>query len=381
MPIQSVVLAYRISDTLGTTVETMSFDTATSIDVEYVHEIEQRYLRPFVEITYWWTIVDMGGAKLTTEPRPFVYDDDRFEWQTQSRNAVTVHWYEGDLKIAQQAVDVAVAAIARAILDIPVDSISTPIDIYLYASRDDLHLALPAGLPSGRDALTLYETNVILVPYAPQASNIPYLRRILPHEVTHGLIHEVTKAKFDHVPAWLSEGLATSIEYKFAPNPDAQLLLEDAAKEEKLIALNTLCAEFPRNWNDARLAYAQSAAAVDHIRDLHGRQALRDLVAAYADGATCEGGVQSVLEISLSQLQASWRESRSPRGNWTAFWKNNGAWIVLLALFAGLPLMFFWPSRSSIRTSYAPAESHRVQPPNHIPGAVTDPPDHLSDRL
>jgi hypothetical protein len=344
-PIQSVALAYRTSDTQGTTVETMSFGTEMQVSVDHVHEIGQRYIRPFVEISYWWTIVNVAGAKLTTETQSFFYTDNRFGWETLGQETVNVHWYQGDVQIAQQSLDVAVAAVARARQDIQLDAIYKPVDIYLYVNAEDLRLALPAGLPSGADALTLYETNVVLVPYGPEATNIPSLRRILPHEVTHALIHEATQSDFDDVPVWLSEGLATSVEYEFAPDPDAQLLLEQAMDKRGALSLNRLCAEFPHDWAAARLAYVQSASVVGYIRDLHGRQALRDLVAAYADGATCDGGVQRVFGFSLDRLDLSWHEYMAPRSAWTVFWEGNGAWVILAVLFAGMPLLFLRPPR------------------------------------
>jgi hypothetical protein len=348
-PIQSVVLAYRTSDTQGTTIETLSVGSATEVNVEHVHEISRRYIRPFVEVTYWWTIIDVEGDRLTTPEQSFSYADNRFNWETLSQDAVNVHWYRGDVQIAQQSLDVAVAAMARARQDIQLEAIQKPIDVYLYANAEDLRLALPAGLPSGADALTLYETNVILVPYGPEAANIPGLRRILPHEVTHALIHEATQTDFDDVPMWLAEGMATSVEYEFAPDPDAQLLLEQAMDKRSLLDLNTLCAEFPSDWATARLAYVQSASVVDHIRNLYGRQALRDLVAAYADGATCDGGIQRVFGFSLDRLELSWHEYMAPRSTWAAFWESNGAWVILVVLFAGLPLLFLRPSRPRAR--------------------------------
>ena len=346
-PIQSIVLTYRASDTQSASIETLGFDPSTSVAVEYVHEIEKRYVRPFAEVTYWWTIADAAGAKVTTEPRTFAYTDDRFDWQTLGEGIVNVHWYAGDIKTAQQALDVTVAGLERAQQDIRVETVRKPIDVYMYAGADDLALALPAGLPNGAEALTLYETSVILVSFAPEPAYLPDFQRVLPHEVTHALLHEATQNDFDRVPMWLAEGLATSVEYVFVPDPNGQSLLEEAAGERTLIPLDTLCAAFPRDLSQARLAYAQSASVVNYIRDRYGRETLHGLVVAYGDGATCSGGVQGVLGISLDQLNTLWRESLAPRSNLVALWEDKGAWLLLLALFALLPIFFIGASRVS----------------------------------
>jgi len=372
-PIESIVLSYRTSDTLDTAVVVLPIEPATTIDVDHVHHVDERYIRPFVEISYWWTIADTAGSKLTTDPQTFEYVDDRFDWQSLSDGGVALYWYDpstpaatapvavasisnavttiggdtearplADVRVAQQALDVAVEALSRALLDVPVEALHKTIDIYLYANAEDLRLTLPAGLPSGADALTLYETNVILVPYGPQEANIPTLRRILPHEVTHALIHEATRTDYDRVPLWLAEGLATSVEYTFVPDPDAQALLDTALARKETLHLASLCGTFPYTGQDTRLAYAQSASVVNTLRDLYGRQALRDLTTAYADGATCEGGVQRVFGVSLERLELSWRDYQAPQGRLSLFWERNGS-LVILAFVLSVPLLAALP--------------------------------------
>jgi len=341
-PIESIVLSYRTSDVQDTNVVVLSFGAATTVDIEHVHQISERYVRPFVEITYWWTIGDANGAKLTTDPQSFEYVDDRFTWQSLSEGGAVVYWYEGEVEVAGQALDVAGEAISRAVLDVPVEALQKTIDIYLYAHPDDLRLTLPAGLPAGADALTLHETNVILVPYGPKEANIPALQRILPHEVTHALIHEATRNHYDRVPPWLAEGLATSVEYTFVPDPEAQALLDAALGRGEPFRLEVLCGEFPHTGQDARLAYAQSASVVATIRDLYGREALRDLTRAYADGATCEGGVQRVFGVSLERLELLWREYQAPQGQLSLFWEYNASQVVLVLLLSA-PVLFLLP--------------------------------------
>ena len=354
-PITSVVLAYRTWDTGGTTVEKMDLVPSTSLRVQYVHEMSRRYVRPFVQVTYWWTIADAAQARLVTEPRQFTYADDRYDWQTLSGDGAVVHWYRGDLKIAQQALDVAAEGMARARLDVAPDQSMDAgqdirADVYLYASRDDLHAALPPGSPTDVEAVTLNGINVVLVSLPPEAAYIPDLRRVLSHEMAHVLIHEVTQEAHDRVPLWLAEGLATSVQYSFVPDPLAQTMLEEAAHQHPahagLIPLLDLCAAFPRDAARTRLAYAQSANVIGYLKDRYGRQAVSDLIAAYVDGATCEGGVYRVLGITLDGLDAQWQTSLVPQARWETFWRLNGAWIILLLLVTAFPLVFVLPLRA-----------------------------------
>ena len=82
-----------------------------------------------------------------------------------------------------------------------------------------MQVALPPGSPPDVEAITLSGMNVVLVSLPPQAAYIPDLRRVLSHEMAHVRIHEVTQEAHDRVPLWLSEGLATSVQYAFVPDP------------------------------------------------------------------------------------------------------------------------------------------------------------------
>ncbi len=336
--IRSIVLAYRTADTPGTSVQRLTFEPARQISVDYIHEIAQHYIRPFVEVTYWWTIEDSNQTRLITPSQTFVYEDNRFEWQTLSHENVRVHWYRGDLETVQVTLNTALSGLNRARQDIGLEQTAQVLDIYMYATPGDLNVALP--LPARSEALTIYETGVILTAFAPEAVQLPKIKRVVPHEVTHALIHAATQNDQDRVPAWFAEGLATSLEYAFVPNPEAGQLLAEAVRRHETLPLETLCAGFPVEVEAANLAYAQSASLIDYIRDVYGRQALRDLLAAYADGATCGGGVQRVLGISLERLEYAWLDSLLPHSGWVAFWVDNAPWLILLVLTVGIPFLF-----------------------------------------
>ena len=370
-PITSIVLAYRTSDTQGTTVETMAFAPDKRVRVEYVHSIAERYVRPFVRVSYWWTIVDLMGTRLVTEPLQFLYTDDRFPWQELPSDGepvwageagIRLHWYQGDVEVAQQALNATRdgLALAEEMLGKPRPDDGPPIEVYLYASADDLASSLPPGTPPDVEALTLHELNVILTSFGPEAAYIPDLQRVLAHEATHTYLHAVLRSMRGPtqevggepaaytgggsavLPLWLEEGLATSVQHAVAPDPDARTLLEMAARDNALHSLVNLCAAFPPDPAEARLAYAQSASVIDFIQARYGRRRLRQLFDAYVDGATCEGGVYRVLGVSLEGLEAQWRAELTdsvPADLWSVsrgagFWTRNGAYLALIVVLA-----------------------------------------------
>ena len=82
------------------------------------------------------------------------------------------------------------------------------------------------------------------------------------------------------------------------------------------------------------LAYAQSASFVQFIQARYGNQSLRDLLAAYNDGADCASAVERVLPTTLDQLNQTWLRSLQPRPLVLQFFLENGIWVLLL--LAGL---------------------------------------------
>jgi hypothetical protein len=347
-PITSIVLAYRTSDTQGTTVEPIAFPPDKKPGVVHVHDIGELYVRPFVLVSYWWTVVDLMGARLVTEPQQFLYTDDRFRWETVSQGGVNLHWYQGDDQVAQQALEATLAGLAaagqalgegEAVAD--AGRAGAAVEVYLYASPQDLAPSLPPGTPPDVEALTLHEVNVVLTSFGPETRYIPDLQRVLAHEAAHVYLRALTPG--GTVPLWLNEGFATGVQQAVAPDPDARTLLEQSAREGTLLSLLGLCASFPLDPSEARLAYAQSASVTDLIQDRYGPRRLRQLFVAYADGATCEGGVYRVLGVSLEGLEAQWRASLVPAtpsgAEWATFWERNGAYLVLLAVLA-LPTLF-----------------------------------------
>ena len=98
-----------------------------------------------------------------------------------------------------------------------------------------------------------------------------------------------------------------------------------------------LCHTFPRQGDQVRLAYAQSASVVRFIQETYGHSAVRELVAAYDNGLNCQEGVRKALEFSLSRLESQWRESLGSRSISTAQLRRVAPWLLLL--LSSLPLL------------------------------------------
>ncbi len=271
--------------------------------------LRQSIWPPFADITYWWQVDLIDGSSKTTVPTVFEYADNRFEWQSLRSAPITLHWVNGDLAFGQQVMDLAHEALRRVEQDalIPLPS---SLRIYLYPDEASLQSALSlAARPwIGGHAEALI--GVVLVPASPRPDQRTLLERALPHEITHVMLAQRMGDRYENIPTWLNEGLATMEE--MAPRPEYAAALEQAAQEENLIPLSSLCAAFPDDPDRALLAYAESQSLVRYLRNIYGSGAIVALLDAYQEGADCKGGIQRVLRRSIDQLDAEWRHQAVP---------------------------------------------------------------------
>jgi hypothetical protein len=334
-PITNAVIAYRTADNQGTSVIPLSFDPAPQVSLNYVHEISSGYLKPFVTIEYWWSLENEGGQQVNTPLQSLTYEDNRFGWHTASGPNAIVNWYAGDAAYAQAALDIATSSLARISQELSVTP-PDPLHLYLYASTDDLQGALLSRQREWIGGEAFPELDTLLIAVSPEDGYTLVMRRIIPHEITHILLHHATGGATARVPPWLSEGLATFNEE--LPDPDAALILQAALDEDRLIPLDTLCGTFPSDTEQARLAYAQSASLVRFVRDFYGEQALAGLVSAYAGGMSCRGAVDRVLGLSLEQLDSRWRAYLGAQTPQAALWRAAAPWLLLVVV-SGLMIL------------------------------------------
>ncbi|MBN1977302.1 MAG: hypothetical protein JW918_07870 [Anaerolineae bacterium] len=324
-----------------------------TIRASYMHDLRLSPLNPFDTIIFRWEIEYDGDKRYTVGERQLEYVDNRFAWGQVSdeETHITIHWIEGegDLKFGQTALDIARASLQdiNAELRAPLPE---AINIYIYDTQDNLNAAM---ILSGRDwagGQAHPDLGVIVVAIPPNSLvATSRMERFIPHEITHLLVYQiVTPEGYRYVPEWLDEGLATANER--LPNVDYGLMIEEYQQRGQLIPLRELCVPFSPDSQTAYLSYAQSGSVVDYIRERYGAQGIRDLLAAYKNGASCTSGVEEALGISIDALDANWQASLAPQSqpppqpqpsSWPAWVQRIGPWVGLwlLGLLLALPMI------------------------------------------
>ena len=136
------------------------------------------------------------------------------------------------------------------------------------------------------------------IPISGITSMTPELARILKHELAHSFVSQMSG---NRCPTWLHEGIAQIEEGKSSATYGRQLAQLYAAERE--IPYNALEGSFMRfSTAEAVVAYAESLAAVEYIRDNYGISEIPRILERLAQGSSTEVALRSTIHSDYSQL-------------------------------------------------------------------------------
>lgn len=308
LPVESIALIIQIPGS-------PSFVGEVSLTAEgegrFVYLVSERPLPAFSSIAYSFQFTLSDGRLVSSPAYHFTYLDNRFNWQELIGEPFRIYWYEGEITLAQDVLDAALAGQTRTLdlLQQPPDL--DPIVIFIYSSEDDLQSTLAF---IGQHWIGGYAdpARASIVVALPPALDQPLeIQRLIPHEIAHILLYRFMGAEFEYLPAWLNEGIASQMELYSLPEYD--LVLDRAHGERALIPTQHLCQAFPPDEGLALLAYAQSDSLVEYIQDKYGLPGLQSLIYAYDQGVSCERGVEVSLGLTLQDLEGDWLLDRYNR--------------------------------------------------------------------
>ena len=317
----------------------------TTILAEVTEEVQALDIEPFTTITYWWQIDFADGDNFLTDPASFVYEDNRFDWQSLDESNITVHWIEGDITRGQNILNLANDSITRIQHDLALPA-PDHVNLYIYPTVGQLQSSMRLGGATWIGGHSYPELGAVLLAAPNGAEGQISLERDIPHELVHILLYKRMGDQYNNLPTWLNEGLATLQEG--VPNPAYIFELDRAARENALLSMQSLCASFPISEEDALLAYAQSASFTQYLLDIYGVGGVALLLDAYQEGTSCTGGVQRVYQRPISQLQSEWRWTTLSNPNLLDFAQPLLPWLLLgLSVIAVFAIVYLLSRRQS----------------------------------
>ena len=335
IPIQEVWVFIQPENGAEINADQADFDP--SGEVTYTRDLTQYPLRVFTSISIWLELELENGETFSSDPHTYLYDDNRFDWQSLKMDEFQIYWYEGDAGLGQIMLDAAYAGLERIQSQIIVPQ-PEGVSIYAYASAMELQDIL---LFSGQSAAWVAghadpDLGVIVVSLPPGPDQTLEIQRQIPHELTHILLYQKLGAGYDSLPQWLNEGLASTAE--LFPNPDYQVLLDKAYERGSLIPIADLSYRFPMDAANFQLSYAESTAFTRYLQQTYGQAAMEDLIQVYADGAGCEQGAEAALEIPFSELEADWRRAMFNENATLNALMEFAPWILMLMAVLAAPV-------------------------------------------
>jgi hypothetical protein len=303
---------------------------------EYRLDVKGAVLHPFAFVRWHYQIVLADGSTFRSEDFSIRYDDNRFNWQKLETGSIRLHWYQGDAMFGQSASNAAQAGLRTIGEIIPID-LAQPVDVFIYASQNDL----PADLSPGGEVWLAGHADPALGMAAlvvePGSSQTILMEQRIPHELTHVMLYRHLGAGYSNLPAWLREGIA--VQSELYPNADYDRVLADAGARDGLIPLRDLCASFPLNSASAFLAYAEARSFITYLRGQYGSNGLLTLANTYATGVDCERGTERAYGISLAKLEMDWRASVLGQNTFVSTLESMSPYLILLCLVTLIPFV------------------------------------------
>ncbi len=345
-PIKEVFLFYQSE---GKQVQVQPVTAFSGGEISYTLALRPGVLRPFSQVSYWFSITPTNGDLITSPKYAFFYEDNRFKWQSLENDLFVVHWIDGDLSFGQEVQNTAMAGFKEIQNLIPVYTPAKPIDIYVYAHASDLQSAQDLGGILWVAGSASPDLGVVLVSIPAGTDQRLVMNQQVPHELAHVLTYQVTGAGYWKLPVWLTEGIASMAE--IYPNADYAYSLQVAKQDNNFIPMQDLCQSFPRDASRAFLAYAQADSFSRYLQATYGAPGMQKLIQSYLDGLGCSEGAEAALGLPLKKLEFNWMQETLKVDTLGLILKEFSPYLIITILIITIPLISFLFARRRTASS------------------------------
>ena len=278
------------------------FTPAAEVTLTHVWETSGDTIPPFIEITYYWRIVDSSGNELVTTPVLAEYADHTHDWQSLGNEQVIVYWYDQPDDFGGALFEAAAEGYEHvaAITGVTTDRVAR---VVIYNNHTDFCAFYAPN--SCQDWVGGQAFAGITVQQGTNQDWLTY--EVVPHELAHVLYNEVFSDTWVRVPTWFNEGIAV---YNERHNHlDDMNLVVEAAADDELIPLRHMGTQASGlSHGDIHLWYSEAYSLVAFIADVYGQEKLGEVILTLADNHPMEETLQLVLGMDLIEFEMGWRE-------------------------------------------------------------------------
>lgn len=283
------------------TIVDVSITPGRTVNLAYTWNITTPPSTPFY---YAWELTDAAGNLIRSPEALVSYDDTRFAWQILENEYLAVWWHDRPASFGQQVFEIANRAFTeqQALFG---TALAFPIKIIVYNNFSEF-AEWQGGLVEFIGGQAFPNIGVTAQIVEAFGSQTRWLNEVIPHEISHLYLAQVSYSPVAPVPVWLDEGVAQYNE--FTDHTPTLALVRRAAADGTLIPLSTLRDGFGMQSNEARsrLAYAQALSAVTYLIETYQTDGLAALLAAYKAGRPTEDAFLTALGVTLGEFEAGW---------------------------------------------------------------------------
>ena len=278
------------------------FTPAAEVTLTHVWNTSGETVPPFVEVTYYWLIVDSAGNELTTAPVRTEYVDHTHDWQSLGNERVSVYWYDQPDDFGTALFEAAAEGYEH-VTSITGITTERPARVVIYNSQRDFCAFYAPN--SCQDWVGGQTFSGLTVQWGTNRDWLTY--DVVPHELAHVFYNEIFRDTWVRVPTWFNEGMAVYNER--TDHSRERTLVVEAAADGTLIPLRHIGTQASGLAHDSiSLWYAEVYSLVAFIADAHGEQKLGEVVLTLADNHPMEETLQLTLGMDLIEFEMAWRE-------------------------------------------------------------------------
>jgi hypothetical protein len=354
-PVERAQLYWRIIGATATTMAEVTVSGSEPTQLTHIVDTTAQYVPPGVEIEHYWVVSTGDGEQTRSSTRSFTYADTRFEWEHLEAGLINVWWYQGSREYAENVAHSA----NQTLFDLESNfglQTGAPIRIWVYSNDRDFSSALRPNSADWIGGVAYSSLSLIIAQIQPGTNAPREIDRMIPHEVSHVVVHHASRNPYNSPPPWLDEGLATFVQR--AGDPRLGPILDRAVREGRLIPIGALRSSFPLDSDQALLSYAQSLSVVTYLVETYGTAQVGSLVSVYQTEVSHDAAIESVLGTTMEQLDADWKAWLGYRGDTVddAFAAASDPpgparwWFIVglggaVAFAVGIIVFFFWRTR------------------------------------
>ena len=278
------------------------FTPAAEVTLTHVWDTSGDTVPPFVEITYYWRIVDSAGNTYTTSPVRAEYVDETHDWQSLGNEHVIVYWYDQPDEFGEALFEAAVDGYEHVTA---ITGATTERTARVVIYNEQRHFCTFYAPNSCQEWIGGQTFSGLTVQWGTNLEWFTY--DIIPHELAHVFYSEVFSDTWVRIPTWFNEGIAVYNERH--DHVEDMNIVHAAAAADELIPLRHMATQASgQAHGGVHLWYSQAYSLVAFIADVHGEQKLGEVITALADNHSMEESLQQVLDMDLVEFEMGWRE-------------------------------------------------------------------------